>query len=332
MAFLRTGHGSAEHERANHDRAKHDPAGHGRTGQDRAARARRAPADGAGGPGRGTADGADAALARARPRPLRLVGGAVGAVLLAMALNALITNEAFRWDVVAKYLTAEAVLDGLVTTLLLTAVAFTGGFVLGTVLAVMRLSRNPVLVTLSFGYTWLFRSVPMLVQLLFWYNISLLYPRLSLGIPFGPGFTEFSTERMIGSLTAAVIGLVLHEAGQLAEIVRAGILSVGRDQTEAAEALGLGAGHIFRRIVLPQAMPAILPPAGSQIIGLLKGTSIVSVIAVQDLLYATQLIYNRNYLVIPLLLVATLWYLLLTTLLSVVQHFVERRYATGERG
>ncbi|KFF97877.1 amino acid ABC transporter permease [Streptomyces scabiei] len=316
-------------------RAEHGGTGPGSGaagGEDRTSRARKARTDGPGGSGRTVADGADAASARSRPRPLRWVAAAAGLVLLAMALNALITNDAFRWDVVAKYVTADTVLSGLVTTLWLTAVAFTGGFVLGTGLAVMRLSRNPVLVTLSFGYTWLFRSVPMLVQLLFWYNISLLYPKLSLGIPFGPGFTEFSTERMISSLTAAVIGLVLHEAGQLAEIVRAGILSVDRDQTEAAEALGLGSWRTFRRIVLPQAMPAILPPAGSQVIGLLKGTSIVSVIAVQDLLYATQLIYNRNYLVIPLLLVATLWYLLLTTLLSIVQHFVERRYATGDRG
>ncbi|GAA0900898.1 amino acid ABC transporter permease [Streptomyces thermoalcalitolerans] len=321
MASLRTEHGRT------------GPNG-GTDGEDRVFRARTVRTDGAGrpgGPGRTAVDGADAAFARPRPRPLRGVAAAVGLVLVAMALNALVTNNAFRWDVVAKYFTAKTVLAGLVTTLWLTAVAFTGGFVLGTALAVMRLSRNPVLVTLSFGYTWLFRSVPMLVQLLFWYNISLLYPKLSLGIPFGPAFTEFSTERMISSLTAAVIGLVLHEAGQLAEIVRAGILSVGRDQTEAAEALGLGGWRIFRRIVLPQAMPAILPPAGSQIISLLKGTSIVSVIAVQDLLYATQLIYNRNYLVIPLLLVATLWYLLLTTLLSVVQHFVERHYATGDR-
>ncbi|MFD8519679.1 amino acid ABC transporter permease [Streptomyces capillispiralis] len=306
--------------------------GDGTGGEDRTSRARTVRSDKAGGPGRKAVGDADAASARPRPRPLRWVAAAAGLVLLAMALNALVTNDAFRWDVVAKYLSAESVLAGLGTTLWLTAVAFTGGFVLGTVLAVMRLSRNPVLVTLSFGYTWLFRSVPMLVQLLFWYNISLLYPELSLGIPFGPAFTEFSTERLISGLTAAVIGLVLHEAGQLAEIVRAGILSVGRDQTEAAEALGLGGWRTFRRVVLPQAMPAILPPAGSQIIGLLKGTSIVSVIAVQDLLYATQLIYNRNYLVIPLLLVATLWYLLLTTLLSVVQHFVERRYATGDRG
>lgn len=259
------------------------------------------------------------------------MAAAAGLVLLAMALNALATNDAFRWDVVARYFTADTVLAGLGTTLWLTAVAFTGGFVLGTALAVMRLSDNPVLTALSWGYTWLFRSVPMLVQLLFWYNISLLYPKLSLGIPFGPAFTEFSTERMISSLTAAVIGLVLHEAGQLAEIVRAGVLSVGRDQTEAAEAMGLSSWRIFRRIVLPQAMPAILPPAGSQIIALLKGTSIVSVIAVQDLLYATQLIYNRNYLVIPLLLVATLWYLLLTTLLGIAQYFVERRYAPGAR-
>ncbi|WP_299527717.1 amino acid ABC transporter permease [uncultured Streptomyces sp.] len=278
-----------------------------------------------------SAGAADAARARPRPRPLRPVAAAAGLLLLAMALHALVTNDAFRWDVVGRYFTADAVLSGLLTTLWLTAVAFVLGFVLGTVLAVMRLSGQPILVSLSWGYTWLFRSVPMLVQLLFWYNISLLYPRLSLGIPFGPAVTEFSTESLISGLTAAVIGLVLHEAGQLAEIVRAGILSVDEGQTEAAEALGLGRARIFLRVVLPQAMPAILPPAGSQIIGLLKGTSIVSVIAVQDLLFATQLIYNRNYLVIPLLLVATLWYLLLTSALGVVQHFVERHYGGKTR-
>ncbi|MBG0851932.1 amino acid ABC transporter permease [Streptomyces spinoverrucosus] len=319
MVSLRTEHGRT------------GPGG-GSSGEGGTSRTRKARMGAGGEAGGNAADQADAAFARPRPRPLRRVAAAACLVLLAMALNAVVTNDAFRWDVVAKYITADAVLSGLVTTLWLTTVAFVGGFVLGTALAVMRLSGNPILVALSWGYTWLFRSVPMLVQLLFWYNISLLYPKLSLGIPFGPAFTEFSTEQMISSLTAAVIGLVLHEAGQLAEIVRAGILSVSRDQTEAAEALGLGGWRIFRRIVLPQAMPAILPPAGSQVIGLLKGTSIVSVIAVQDLLYATQLIYNRNYLVIPLLLVATLWYLLLTTLLGVVQHFVERRYATGDRG
>ncbi|MFE2414312.1 amino acid ABC transporter permease [Kitasatospora sp. NPDC059408] len=275
---------------------------------------------------------ADAAFARPRPRPLRWVAAGAAAVLVAMALHALVTNDVFRWEVVAKYFGADAVVSGLVTTLWLTGVAFLGGFALGTVLAVMRLSGNPVLAALSWGYTWLFRSVPMLVQLLFWYNISLLYPRLSIGIPFGPAFTDFATEQLISGLTAAVIGLVLHEAGQFAEIVRAGILSVSRDQTEAAEALGLRGVRTFLRIVLPQAMPAILPPTGSQVIALLKGTSIVSVIAVQDLLYATQLIYNRNYLVIPLLLVATLWYLVLTTLLSAAQYVVERRYATRRRG
>jgi polar amino acid transport system permease protein len=274
---------------------------------------------------------ADAALARPRRRPDRPVLAAAAAVLLAMALNSLLTNKVFRWDVVARYFTADAILSGLLTTLWLTAAAFAAGFALGTVLALMRLSGQRMLVAVSWGYTWLFRSVPMLVQLLFWYNISLLYPKLSLGIPFGPAFTEFSTENLIGGLTAAVIGLVLHEAAQLAEIIRAGILAVDRGQTEAAQALGLGRWRIFRRVVLPQAMPAILPPAGSQVIGLLKGTSIVSVIAVQDLLYATQLIYNRNYLVIPLLLVATLWYLLLTSALGVVQHYVERHYGAGHR-
>ncbi|MDH6132390.1 polar amino acid transport system permease protein [Kitasatospora sp. MAA4] len=266
----------------------------------------------------------DAAFARPRPRPGRWIAAAAALLLAAMALHALCDNPVFRWDVVRTYFTSHVIVQGLLTTLWLTAVALVAGFSLGTVLAVMRLSGNPVLSALSFGYTWLFRSVPMLVQLLFWYNLSLLYPRLSLGVPFGPAFVRFPTGHLIGGFAAAVIGLTLHEAGQAAEIVRAGILSVDRGQTEAAQALGLSRARTLRRIVLPQAMRAILPPAGSQVIGLIKGTSIVSVIAVQDLLFATQLVYNRNYLVVPLLLVATLWYLVLTTVLSVLQHYLER--------
>nr|UUG47325.1 amino acid ABC transporter permease protein [Amycolatopsis sp.] len=261
--------------------------------------------------------------------PGRWLAVAVVLVLLAMLVHALVTNSAFQWDVVARYFTADAVLLGLRTTLELTAVALLGGFVIGIVLALMRLSGNWVLSSLSWAYTWLFRSVPLLVQLLFWYNIPLLYPKLSIGIPFGPELSTFSTKNLIGGVAAAVIGLTLHEGAQAAEIVRAGILSVGRGQREAAAALGLSRTRILRRIVLPQAMRVIIPPMGNQAINLLKGTAIVSVIAVQDLLFATQVIYNSNYLIIPLLLVATLWYVVVTSIMGIAQYYVERHYSRG---
>src|SRR5581483_1852286 len=168
--------------------------------------------------------------------------------------------------------------------------------------------------------------VPPLVQLLFWYEIASLYPQLSLGIPFGHAFVTVRTAHLFTGLLAAFVGLTVDTAAFSAEIVRGGILSVERGQSEAAEALGLGRARIFRRIVLPQAMPAIVPASGNLLIGLLKATSIVSVIAVQDLLYSAQLIYNQNFLIIPLLLVATLWYIVITTALSVGQYFVERHY------
>jgi polar amino acid transport system permease protein len=274
----------------------------------------------------------DAATALAQPRPGRWLAAAAALVALAMAGHALIANPAFQWGVVRDFFAAGPIVRGLVTTLWLTAVSLVAGYLLGLVLAVMRLSGNPVLTALSWGYVWLFRSVPMLVQLLFWYNVALLYPRLSLGVPFGPELFHFRTEHLIGGTAAAVIGLSLHEAGQAAEIIRGGLLSVPSGQTQAAQALGLSRARVLRRIVLPQAMRAILPPTGNQVIALLKGTAIVSVIAVQDLLFAAQLIYNRNYLVIPLLLVATVWYLLLTTVLSAAQQRLERHFGEGRPG
>ncbi|WP_409181052.1 amino acid ABC transporter permease [Amycolatopsis sp. VS8301801F10] len=265
--------------------------------------------------------------------PLRRPGRWIAAVLalgcLAFLLRSVATNPNFDWPIAARYFTSRAVLDGLVVTLWLTAVTVVAGFVLGIVLAVMRISGNPVLASLSWGYVWLFRSTPLLVQLLFWFNIGALYPTLSIGIPFGPTLQTIDLVNLIGPTAAAVIGLVLHEAAYAAEIVRGGLLSVDQGQVEAAQALGLRPWRTFRRIVLPQAMRSIVPAAGNMLIGTLKGTSMVSVLAVEDLLYAVQLMYNRNYRIIPLLLVATLWYVLVTSLLSVVQYYVERFYARG---
>jgi polar amino acid transport system permease protein len=277
----------------------------------------------------------DVELLQAKIVPLRRPGQWVTAVialgLFAMLIHSMITNPRFQWDVVRHYFATDAILRGLLLTLWLTALVMVCGYLLGILLAVVRLSRNPVLRTLSFGYVWLIRSVPPLVQLLFWYELASLYPRLSLGIPFGHEFVTVKTAHLFTGLLAAFVGLTLDVAAFASEIVRGGILAVEHGQSEAAQSLGLGRFRIFRRIVLPQAMPAIIPASGNMLIGMLKATSIVSVIAVQDLLYSAQLIYNQNYLVIPLLLVATVWYIILTTLLSIGQYYVERHYARGTK-
>ncbi|MGY5129034.1 amino acid ABC transporter permease [Streptomyces nigrescens] len=269
-------------------------------------------------------DGTPHTVPRIVPRRRTGQWAAAAAVLalLALAIGSVLRNDAFQWDVVADYFLTTAVLRGLGLTLWLTVLVMALGFVLGTLLATMRLSGNPVLRSVSWAYVWLFRSMPVLVQLLFWFNIGALYPTI-LGI---------KTVDLLGPVTIALIGLTLHEAAYAAEVVRGGILSVDKGQWEAAQSLGLGAWRRLRRIVLPQAMRSIVPPAGNMLIGTLKGTSIVSVIAVQDLLYSVQLVYHRTYQVIPLLLVATLWYIVVTSALGVGQYYLERHYARGTAG
>ncbi|MFF7355557.1 MULTISPECIES: amino acid ABC transporter permease [Streptomyces] len=240
-------------------------------------------------------------------------------VLLGLAVNSVVRNKAFQWDVVVDYLTTDSILRGLWLTLWLTAVVMVLGFALGTLLAAFRLSANPVLRAVGWGYVWLFRSIPILVQLLLWFNIGALYPQV-----FG-----VRTVNLLTPVAVAIVGLTLHEAAFAAEVVRAGILSVDRGQIEAAQALGLSRWRRWWRIVLPQAMRSIVPPAGNMLVGTLKGTSIVSVIAVNDLLFSAQLIYHRTYQVIPLLMVATLWYAVVTSLLGIGQHYVEKYYARG---
>ena len=264
-----------------------------------------------------------------RRRPGRPVAAVLALLVLALVLHSVARNDAFRWGVVGQYLTSTAILDGLLLTLWLTAAVMVLGFGLGTLLAVARLSGNPVLSALSWGYVWLFRATPVLVQLLFWFNIGALYPTLSLGVPYGPELFSVKTVNLLGPAVTAIIGLTLHEAAFAAEVVRAGILSVDQGQLEAAQSLGLRRGRVLRRIVVPQAMRSIVPTAGNMLVGTLKGTSIVSVLAVHDLLFSAQLIYNQTYEVIPLLLVATLWYIAVTSVLSVGQYHVERRYARG---
>lgn len=265
-----------------------------------------------------------------RRRPWQWLSAVIVLAVVGVIVNSIVNNPRYHWDVVAAFFLRPSILDGLVLTIWLTAAVLVSAYVLGVVLAVMRLSSNPVLSTVSFGYIWLFRSVPPLLQLLFWYQMASLYPRIDLGIPFVHHFATVHTQHLFSGILAAFLGLTFDMAAFAAEIVRGGLVSVEAGQTEAAKALGMSKARIFWRIVLPQAMPAIIPASGNLLIGLLKGTSIVSVIAVQDLLYSVQLIYAQNYLIIPLLLVATIWYLVLVTILSTIQFFVERYYSRGK--
>ena len=250
-------------------------------------------------------------------------------VLLAQFAHGLFTNPVWEWGVFRDYVLSETIVQAVGVTLQLTAYAAVLGFLFGTVLAFMRLSRSPVLQTVAWTYIWIFRSIPMIVQLVFWFNLGALYDRLGVGIPFGPVFWSVDSNTLIGTIGAAIIGLTLHQAAYSAEIVRGGVIAVDQGQLEAAAALGIPRLRQIRRIVLPQAMRAILPTAGNEIVGLLKGTSVVYVMAIGELFYQVQVIYGRNGRVIPLLLVATAWYVVLTSLLTVVQYYVERHYARG---
>ena len=265
--------------------------------------------------------------------PLRHPWTWAATVLVVLAAAAIAwsvaTNPGFQWPVVAHYLFDAQILAGLLRTLELTLAAMVLGLVLGTALAVMRLSDNRLLAVLSWLYIWFFRSVPVLVQLIFWYNFGALYARITLAIPWGPVLFSASVNDVITPLTAALAGLGLAQAAYTAEVIRAGIMSVPRGQTRAAKALGMGPATIFLRIVFPQAMRVIIPPVGNELISMVKGTSLVSVIAMADLLYTAQLIYARTYETIPLLIVASLWYLAVVSVLSVGQHALERHYGRG---
>jgi polar amino acid transport system permease protein len=274
------------------------------------------------------ADAAQLKIVPAR-HPLRWAATAVVLVLVAMAGHALVTNKAWDWPTFSVYFFQQSVLSAVLLTVELTFFGVIVGFVLGTLLALMRVSRSPLLRAVSWTYTWIFRSVPLILQLLFWYNLAILYNQLSFGIPFGPSFFSVDTMSLIPPFFAAGLGLALHQAAYAGEIVRAGFLSVDSGQREAAAALGIPGHRQMRKIVLPQAMRAIVPTAANEIIGMVKGTSVVYIMALPELFYQVQVIYTRNGRVIPLLLVATAWYLVLTTVLSVVQYYVERRFSRG---
>jgi polar amino acid transport system permease protein len=261
--------------------------------------------------------------------PGRWVAVAVLAVLAAMFVHTVLTNDNFRWNVVGSYLFSGPVLNGLGNTLVLTVISMVIGIVGGILLAVMRLSPNPILSSVAALYIWVFRGTPLIAQLLFWNFLSALYPRLALGIPFGPEWISFDTNQLINQFAACLLGLGLNEAAYMAEIVRGGIQSVDHGQTEAAGALGMSRAQTLRRIVLPQAMRVIIPPTGNETISMLKTTSLVVVIGYFELLTSVQRIYSVNFQTIPLLIVAAAWYLALTSVLSIGQGFVERRFGRG---
>ena len=271
---------------------------------------------------------ADEPIIRLR-HPGRWVAAALLVVLAAMFVNFVFTSPRLRLDLVAGYLFERSILQGLLVTLELTVVAMLVGVVLGTVIAVMRLSENPLLRGAATAYVGLFRGTPILVQLLFWFFLGTLLPQISLCIPFGPSFASVPTNTLITQFTAAILGLGLNEAAYMAEIVRAGIGSVDRGQTEAAQALGMSPLTTYRRVVLPQAGRLIVPPTANEAISMLKLTSLCLVIGLPELTTTAQLIYGRNFQQIPLLIVASIWYLVLTTLLTIVQTRIERRMSRG---
>jgi polar amino acid transport system permease protein len=263
-------------------------------------------------------------------RTWRWVAALIVLVIAASLVRSAVNNPNFQWHVVGQYLFDPRVLHGVVVTIRLTALSMVIGVVIGVVLAVMRLSPNWLVSGAAWFYIWFFRGTPLLVQILFWNFISALYPRITLGVPFGgPALIHAGANSLISTSVAVLLALSLNEGAYMAEIVRAGIISVAEGQTEAAQSLGMRRLQIMRLIVLPQAIRVIIPPTGNEAISMLKNTSLASVVAYGELLYAVQLIYAANFRQIPLLMVAVIWYLVMTSVLYVGQYFIERRFGRG---
>src|ERR1044072_2851351 len=261
--------------------------------------------------------------------PGRWVATAILLFLVVALVNSMVQNQRFEWGIIGHWLFSRRIIDGTVVTIELTVTSMAIGIALGVLLAVMRLSPNPLLASASWFSLWICRGTPVLVQILFWYNIAALSPRFSLGIPLGPTFTHFSATSLITPFVAGMLALGLNEGAYMAEIVRAGIISVPEGQTQAAQSLGMSRLLTMRRIVLPQAMRVIIPPTGNATNSMLKPTSLVSVIAVSELTYSAQLIYSVNYRTIQLLIVISIWYLAMTTVLTIGQYYVERHFGRG---
>jgi polar amino acid transport system permease protein len=239
-------------------------------------------------------------------------------------------REAFDWEAVGTYLFDRRVLEASINTIQLTIFSMIGALVLGTALAIMRLSANPILKSVSWLYIWILRGTPVYVQLVFWGLFAVIYKEINLGLPFLEPWFSFETKNALDVFTIAIIGLALNEAAYMAEIVRAGLLSVDRGQIEAAKALGMNGGQIILRILLPQAMRFIIPPTGNEVISMLKTTSLVTAVPYSFDLYArTHDIAAEIFNPIPLLIVASIWYLVFTTVLMIGQHYLEKRFSRG---
>ncbi|HEX7104569.1 MAG TPA: amino acid ABC transporter permease [Acidothermaceae bacterium] len=280
----------------------------------------------------------DVETARERPEtiravpvqhPGRWVAVVIIGVLIAMFAHMLVTNPNIEWHTVGHYLFSSIVMRGVGMTLELTALSMAIGIAIGVLTAVMRLSPNPVVSMSAWAYVWFFRGTPLLVQIIFWFSFATFIRRIAFGVPFGPYFWSQDTNSLITLFVSALLALALNEGAYMSEIVRAGILSVEEGQTEAAQALGMTRVQVMRRVVLPQAMRVIVPPTGNEINSMLKSTALVSTIGLADLLRSVQIIYNANYKTIPLLVVAIIWYLFMTSLLQVGQYYIERYYARG---
>jgi polar amino acid transport system permease protein len=262
--------------------------------------------------------------------PWRWVGSVFAALVLGGIVHSLVTNPRWEWGVFSQWFLSASVLRGLAQTLLLTVLSTVFSIILGTALALARLSGSPLLAALAWGYIWSLRATPVLLVLIILYNFAYLYDHIALGVPFTDlVFAQWSTVDVLSQFTVAVLGLSLVQAAYTAEVIRGGLIGVHAGQHEAAAALGLPASRRIFRIILPQALRSILPSGFNDIIGLVKGTAMVYVLALPELFYTVQVIYNRTQAVIPLLIVATVWYLIITTALTSLQYYVERYFARG---
>jgi polar amino acid transport system permease protein len=264
-----------------------------------------------------------------RRHPWRWVSGCFLLLLMTLLALQIAENKSFHFKSIPQYLFEPRIMDGVILTLYITFGAMIIGLILGVLLAIMRLSGNPVNRVVAGGFIWFFRGTPALVQLIFWFNIAIIFPTISLSLPGGITVFGVPTNTIMTGFVAALLGLGLNEAAYMAEIVRAGILSIDNGQREAAKALGFTPRLTMLKVILPQAIRVIIPPTGNQFISLLKASSLVSVIAAGDLLTQATRIYNENFRILELLVVASIWYLVLTSLASVGQHYLERRFSRG---
>lgn len=256
----------------------------------------------------------------------RNIFAAIVLLLVALLIRAFVVGQ-IEWPVVGQFLFAPAIVEGIWNTPLMTVVAMTLGIVLGVIIAIMRISGNPALEWIGRIYVWIFRGAPALLQLLLWFNLALIFPTMGI-----PGLFSFNTVDVMTPFVAAMLGLGIQQGAYTSEVVRSGLLSVDQGQYEAARTIGMTGMQALRRIVLPQAMRVMVPPVGNEVISMVKLTSLASVIQYSEILHNAQIIYYANTRVLELLLVASFWYLVIVTILSMIQSRIEAYYARGTRG